>query len=65
MTADSQASAQVKARLPLREARVHVVPRPGKAGSYFCTLQLWPHYELDELTATIWLTTELSPGQPA
>jgi type VI secretion system ImpC/EvpB family protein len=65
VTADSQASAQVKARLPLREARVHVVPRPGKAGSYFCTLQLWPHYELDELTATIRLTTELSPGQPA
>lgn len=62
---DSQASALVKARLPLREARVHVAPRPGRAGSYFCTLHLWPHYELDELTATIRLTTELSPGQPA
>jgi type VI secretion system ImpC/EvpB family protein len=64
VTADSQASPMVKAKLPLREARVQVVPRPGKAGSYYCTLQLWPHYELDELTATIRLTTELSPGQP-
>lgn len=63
VTADPEAGPMVKAKLPLREARVQVIPRPGKAGSYYCTLQLWPHYELDELTATIRLTTELSPGQ--
>jgi len=65
VTSDPQASVEVKARLPLREARVHVAPRPGRPGSYYCTLHLWPHYELDELTATIRLTTELRPGQPA
>ena len=43
VTSDSQAGPLVKAKLPLREARVSVAPRPGKAGSYFCTLQLWPH----------------------
>jgi len=65
VTADPEASPAVKAELPLREARVQVVPHPQKPGSYLCTAHLWPHYELDELAATVRLATELSPGQPA
>jgi type VI secretion system protein ImpD len=62
VTADSDASADVKARLPLREARVQVGERPGKPGSYVCTAHLWPHFELEELVAAVKVTTELTPA---
>ena len=64
VTADSDASAQVKARYPLREANVQVREHPDKPGSYLCVAHLWPHFELDELTTTIRLTTQLRPGRP-
>jgi len=63
VTADPEASPEVKAELPLREARVQVTAHPKKPGSYLCTAHLWPHYELEELTAAVRLTTELSPIQ--
>ncbi len=62
VTADAEASASVKARRPLREARVRVSERPDKPGSYICTAHLWPHFELEELIAAIKVTTELTPG---
>jgi type VI secretion system ImpC/EvpB family protein len=61
--ADSEAGAEIKAEYPLREARVRVVPHPGKPGCYLCTLHLWPHFELDELTAAVRITTELAPSR--
>lgn len=64
VTSDAEASPQVKAELPLREARVRVVPHPGRPGSYLCTAHLWPHFELDELTASVKISTELTPGHP-
>ncbi|MGQ9575800.1 MAG: type VI secretion system contractile sheath large subunit [Thermoguttaceae bacterium] len=63
VTPDSEASAEVKARLPLREARVEVTEHPAKPGSYRCTAHLWPHFELDELTATLKVTTELTAAR--
>lgn len=63
VVADSEASNETKAEFPLREARVRVLPQPGKPGTYRCTLYLTPHYELEELTATVRLTTELAEGK--
>jgi type VI secretion system protein ImpD len=62
VAADADASPEVKARLPLREARVQVAERPDKPGSYHCTAHLWPHFELEELIAAVKVTTELTPG---
>ncbi len=64
VTADADASPQVKAEYPLREARVQVREHPGKPGCYLCVAHLWPHFELDELTASVKVTTELTPGRP-
>lgn len=63
VTADSAASKESKARHPLRDAQIRVYQIPGRPGSYHCTMHLAPHYELDELNATIKLTAELNPGQ--
>ena len=61
VTADSEAARSIKARFPLREANVSVKASAGKPGAYECTMHLVPHYELDELAASIRLETELSP----
>jgi predicted component of type VI protein secretion system len=60
VTADSEASAETKAAYPLREARIQVREHPGKPGSYLCVAHLWPHFELDELNASVKIATELS-----
>ncbi|MCA9132476.1 MAG: type VI secretion system contractile sheath large subunit [Planctomycetales bacterium] len=59
VTADSEADARVKARYPLREADLQVVPIPGKPGAFDCMFRLAPHYELEDMQASIQLRTEL------
>lgn len=59
VTPDSEASRSIKARRPLREARVQVRPHPAKPGEYQCVFHLWPHFELDDLVAAVRLDTEL------
>ena len=49
----------IKARYPLREARVDVVDVAGKPGAYRATVFLRPHFQLEELTASIRLVAEL------
>jgi len=56
---DADASAEVKASRPLREAEAEVRPVPGEEGQYTCTVRLWPHFELDELASTLQLKTVL------
>jgi type VI secretion system protein ImpC len=51
----------VKARFPLREARVDVSDMPGKPGCYKAVTFLKPHFQLDELTVSIRLVAELPP----
>lgn len=58
---DDNAAAASKASYPLREARVDVVDIPGKPGCYKATVFLRPHFQLDELTASIRLVAELPP----
>jgi type VI secretion system protein ImpD len=62
VTSDSEASPEVKAEYPLREAQVSVRAHPGKPGCYLCVAHLWPHFGLDELIASVRVTTELTPG---
>ncbi|MFN7710413.1 MAG: type VI secretion system contractile sheath large subunit [Holosporales bacterium] len=48
-----------KARFPLREARVDVADVPGMPGSYRAAVFLRPHFQLEELTASIRLVANL------
>lgn len=57
------AGQEMKARYPLREARVDVSEVPGKPGVYRAAAFLRPHFQLDELTVSLRLVAELP--QPA
>ena len=52
-------SAEVKARRPLREARIEVVEVPGKPGAYRAVAFLKPHFQLDELSVSLRLVADL------
>jgi type VI secretion system protein ImpC len=53
------ASQAQKARFPLGEARVDVTDVPGKPGAYRATCFLKPHFQMEELTASIRLVADL------
>jgi len=55
------AGQELKARYPLRDARVDVYDVPGKPGAYRAVVFLRPHFQLDELTASIRLVSDLPP----
>jgi type VI secretion system ImpC/EvpB family protein len=59
----SGTSPEQKARFPLRSAKVAVREHPGKPGFYLTEIHLWPHFQLDELTATLKLVTEFAPAK--
>ncbi|HCL4033806.1 TPA: type VI secretion system contractile sheath large subunit, partial [Pseudomonas aeruginosa] len=46
---------------PLREARVDVSEVAGKPGAYRATVFLRPHFQLEELSASIRLVANLPP----
>jgi len=56
---DDTASPSMKARCPLREARVDVVEVPGKPGSYRAVAFLRPHFQLEELSVSLRLVADL------
>jgi type VI secretion system protein ImpC len=58
---DDEASAEVKASHPLREARIDVVDVPGKPGCYRAVAFLKPHFQLDELSVSLRLVADLPP----
>ena len=53
------ASQEQKARFPLGEARVDVTEVPGKPGSYRATCFIKPHFQMEDLTASIRLVADL------
>jgi type VI secretion system protein ImpC len=55
------AGQEMKAKYPLREARVDVYDIPGKPGGYRAVAFLRPHYQLDELTLSLRLVATLPP----
>lgn len=56
---NDDASATVKAKRPLREARIDVMEIPGKPGAYRAVAFLRPHFQLDELSVSMRLVAEL------
>ena len=49
----------MKARFPLNQARVDVSEVPGKPGTYRAVVFLRPHFQMEELTASIRLVADL------
>ena len=62
VVANDDAPLAVKAKRPLREARIDVEDMPGKPGAYRATAFLRPHFQLDELSVSMRLVAEL-PAQ--
>jgi len=56
---DDTAPSAVKARFPLREARITVTEDEEKVGSFKATVFLRPHFQLEELSTSIRLVAEL------
>ncbi len=56
---DDDAPAEIKAKLPLREANIEVSEIAGKPGAYRAVAFLRPHFQLDELTVSLRLVAEL------
>jgi len=56
---DDTASPAMKARCPLRDARIDVAEVPGKPGVYRAVAFLRPHFQLDELTVSLRLVADL------
>jgi len=58
---NDDAPQNVKARYPLREARIDVFDVPGRPGVYRAVVYLRPHFQMEELTASIRLVASLPP----
>jgi type VI secretion system protein ImpC len=59
ITTDDSATQSVKAKYPLRDARVDVEEVKGKPGVYRAVCFLRPHFQLDELTVSLRLVASL------
>lgn len=60
-TASDTASDEVRCKYPLQSAKVKVKEMRGKPGHYYSTVQLQPHFQLDQMVSSIKLVTELTP----
>jgi type VI secretion system protein ImpC len=56
---DDMASQEMKAKFPLREARIEVSEIPGKPGAYTAVAFLRPHFQLEELAVSLRLVAKL------
>ena len=54
-----ETSQEIQARYPLREASVQVHEVPGKPGTFASVIHLLPHFQLDQMTSSIRLVTEI------
>jgi type VI secretion system protein ImpC len=61
---DDMAPQDLKAKFPLREARIQVSEIPGKPGAYTAIAFLRPHFQLEELAVSLRLVAKL-PGPKA
>ena len=60
---DSQdASQEIRAQKPLREASVEVSEVPGRPGVYRAVAFVRPHYQLNELSVSLRLVAEMPQG---
>ena len=56
---DDKATQEQKAKYPLREARVEVTENKAKPGAYNAVFYLRPHFQLEELTMSLRLVSEV------
>lgn len=56
---DDMASQEMKAKFPLRDARIEVSEIPGKPGAYNAVAFLRPHFQLEELAVSLRLVAKL------
>jgi len=56
---DDKATQDQKAKYPLREARVEVTENKAKPGAYNAVFYLRPHFQLEELTMSLRLVSEV------
>ena len=61
VVSNDDAGAEIKAKFPLKEARVEVAEVPGKPGCYRAVAFMKPHFQLDELTVSLRLVADLPP----
>jgi type VI secretion system protein ImpC len=59
VTQDDKANQTIKAKFPLREARIDVEEVKGKPGVYRAIAYLRPHFQLDELNVSLRLVADL------
>jgi type VI secretion system protein ImpC len=58
---NDNAGQEMKAKYPLREARVDVTADPARPGCYRAVVFLRPHFQLEELTVSLRLVATLPP----
>jgi type VI secretion system protein ImpC len=59
VTEDDTASPDAKRKFPLRQARIDVEDDPRRPGCYRAVAYLRPHFQLEELTVSLRLVSEL------
>lgn len=64
VNANAKAREQLKAKFPLAEARISVADTPDHPGVYQATIHLRPWLQLEALSASLRLVTQLPKGQP-
>jgi len=60
VNANVRGGADSRARYPLASGQVTVAERPGRPGVFGCTILLQPSFQLDDVSATFRLVTELA-----
>ena len=60
---DDMAPQEMKAKFPLRDARIEVSEIPGKPGAYNAVAFLRPHFQLEELAVSLRLVARLPAGK--
>jgi type VI secretion system ImpC/EvpB family protein len=58
-TGNPDVSADVLARYPLKDASARVQEVAGRPGTFHCVMHLCPHFQLDQMAATVRLETDL------
>jgi type VI secretion system ImpC/EvpB family protein len=59
VNANLSGGGDTRARFPLVNGRVSVQELPGKPGTFGCVMHLQPHHQLDDVSASFQLATEL------
>lgn len=63
VTDDPTAKPEMKARYPLRQAEIEVEQAAGQPGVYRMRMQLLPHYQLDDLCASLHLVHRMATSR--